>query len=426
MSNPYYVGGPVPPYHFRGRSSDISRAFDQIGKRAHLAIYGSSGFGKSSLLRHLTSPEIWRNYKQDFDNTYIILLNCLDIQPFTPRLFWREVLELLDAENKGQELKTEISNILEKDSIKKGDIKRVLRLVGSQNKFLLLLLDDYDAALQENELYNAHEMSVFLSEFRNLAVHGKEGQYLATIVATFRRLTDLGPKLKPTGSPWYNHYLFHQLRPLTPDEVNQELCIPIPLELREGVIKAIGGNPALLQNAGYLLYESIQENKKSTLEDLLFNDFLNATKHYFENNWDFSSKEEKALLILIALHQLEGRLDDQKFKFSDVSIIFSQYNRELIDLEDRGLIRQIKNTEELSYEFISSLMQWWVIQEIYNLKRSELDMSELQKREKVWLQLMSREQADRVTQCMRYLWQNQAIRKVVKTLVLQELTVPSN
>ncbi len=57
--NPFFAAGPIPPEYFVGRESEVRTAFDQIGKHAHLAIYGSPGMGKSSLLQYLSSPEIW-------------------------------------------------------------------------------------------------------------------------------------------------------------------------------------------------------------------------------------------------------------------------------------------------------------------------------------------------------------------------------
>jgi replication-associated recombination protein RarA len=63
--NPFYVGGPVPAKYFVGRTSEIRTAFDQISKRSHLALYGSPGMGKSSLLRYVASPEIWKQ-QQDY------------------------------------------------------------------------------------------------------------------------------------------------------------------------------------------------------------------------------------------------------------------------------------------------------------------------------------------------------------------------
>lgn len=414
--NPFFVGGPVPPNYFFGRSSELKTAFDQITKCAHLAIYGSSGTGKSSFLRYLTSSQAWQVRGQDYSKAFIVLLNCSGISPFTIDTFWREVLELLREEAKSDvDLQTELDAVLRKERIEKGDLRRILRLIGQRNKFLLLLLDDYDTVLRSNEHYTEAEMITFLSEFRDLAVHNKEGQYLSTIVTTFRRLTELGPNLKFGGSPWYNHYLFRRLKPLSTNDVNAQLIIPIPTKLRKGVLSIIGGNSALLQNAGYLLYDTVQAGQIPDLE-LFIQDFMAATEQYFQNTWEFSTEEEKILLMLIALYRLEGRLNNKQYALGDTEAIFSQRSRELIDLEERGVTQRIVRGDKTSYSFTSSMMEWWVTREIENSTEAEL-----KNREKVWLKLMSREQVGQVTKVFQAVWKNRGVVQSVTTWIVSKL-----
>nr|WP_293138980.1 AAA family ATPase [Okeania sp. SIO3I5] len=166
--------------------------------RGHAAFYGSSGMGKSSLLYLLTYPEIWQEQGQDYSKSFIVYLNCTDINPFTPYAFWKEILILLkDEVEDNDELEALIDEVLEGETIEKADIRRILKKIGQQDqdKFLLLLIDDYDSALNPNVEYTEVEMLAFLSEFRNLAVDKKVRRHLRTIVTTFRRLNELGPKL---------------------------------------------------------------------------------------------------------------------------------------------------------------------------------------------------------------------------------------
>ncbi|HAX76552.1 MAG TPA: ATP-binding protein, partial [Cyanobacteria bacterium UBA11372] len=95
MSNPFSVGKPVPPERFVGRSYEIAAAFDQIYNRAHLALWGGPGMGKTSFLQLLASPQLWKNNGLDPSQAAIALLNCENITPFTPSGFWREVLSLI-------------------------------------------------------------------------------------------------------------------------------------------------------------------------------------------------------------------------------------------------------------------------------------------------------------------------------------------
>lgn len=415
-TNPFFVGGPVPPDYFFGRTSELKTAFDQIAKRAHLAIYGSSGTGKSSFLRYLTSSQVWQAQGQDYSKAFIVLFNCSGISPFTTDSFWRGVLELLLEEvGSDADVQAELNNVLKEERIEKGNLRRILRLIGQQNKFLLLLLDDYDTALQPNEHYTEMEMTTFLSEFRDLAVHSKEGQYLSIVVTTFRRLTELGPKLKLGGSPWYNHYLFRLLKPLPTKDVNAQLIIPISTNLREGILSVIGGNPALLQNAGYLLYDALQEGQAPDLE-MFTRDFIAATEQYFRNTWDFSTEEEQILLMLVALCRLEGRLNNKKYALGDTEALFSQRSRELIDLEERGVIQRVVEGDQAIYIFTSSIMEWWVLREIENSTEAEL-----QKREKVWLKLMSREQVGQLTGVFQEIWKNRGLVQSVTVWIISKL-----
>jgi AAA domain len=422
MANPYYVGGPVPLEYYFGRASEITTAFDQISKRAHLAIYGSPGMGKSSLLRYLAAPSVWKKRGRDISKVFIVSISCAGISPFTPSGFWREILSLLHDQAEGDEvLQAEINNLLQEAKVEKGDLRRILKKIGQQDKSLLLLLDDYDAALRTNDQYTEVEMLTFLSEFRDLAVHSNEGRYLSTVVTTFRRLNELGPTITPGGSPWYNHYLFRLLRPLTTNEVSTQLFVQIPVLFKAGVLKIIDGHPALLQNAGYLLHETLEAGQALNI-DTFTKDFESATEQYFRDTWRFSTEEEQILLMLIALCNLQGRLNrNTRYGLGDVDLVFSQRNRELVDLEERGVIQHTLSEGKNVYSFTSSMMEWWVIQEIQNSSEEKLLA-----RERVFLNLMSREQAQKTQQAIRWLWQNKdTVQSTVFAIIRQFFGAPA-
>ena len=247
-----------------------------------------------------------------------------------------------------------------------------------KDKFLLLLIDNYDSALKTNTEYTEVEMLTFLSEFRNLAVDPKLGRHLRTIVTTFRRLNELGPTLPLSGSPWYNYYIFQPMKPFSKAEVLEEFFtstsprfIRIKQSLQEGVLKITDGHPELLQNAGYLLYEGLQEGKITDL-DTFIKDFQGRTEQIFHNIWQFSTDEEQILLMLIALSRLEGNLGKKSFALRGIDSIFSQKERELIDLEERGIIQKTEEEWKVVYEFTSSMMEWWVLREIENSDETEL------------------------------------------------------
>ena len=424
-SNPFQPTNPVPRELLVGRESEIGQIFDQIANRSHLAIYGSSGMGKSSLLRYVSSAaQAWQNRGLNYSEALIVELNCQGIRPFTPSALWREVLSLLkDKIERETALQKVIEKVLQQDTIETSDLRLVFREIGKQAKFLLLLLDDFDVALHPNPHYSQEEMLGFLYQFRDLAVHREESRYLSTIVTTFRRLNELGPQLDFAGSPWYNHYLFQLLKPFSQKEAvslffreGSPLYIPVPLKLRPAILKIAGGHPALLQNAGHILHYSLKDGKIIDVDQFI-RDFQSQTMHFFRDTWRFSTEIEQVLLMLIALANLEGRLNDRSYAISDLDRIFSQRQRELLDLEERGIIQSTEEQGKRSYYFASSMMEWWVLQELENS-----DKEQIKQRQKVFLQLMSRRQITQFKKATQELWKHrkavQAILDILRKLFL--------
>lgn len=407
--NPFYPVGAVPPEYFIGRKSQIQIIFDIIPShfRGHLAFYGISGIGKSSLLNVLMSPQIWQEYNRDYSKAFIVYIDCSTIDPFTPLNFWRNILVLLkDEVDNCKDLMIFINQTLNENLIDSNKIRQTLRKIQQydHNKFLLLLIDDYDCALKENNQYGQEDITKFLREFRNLCIGMKTKKYISTIVTTSRPLNELGPKPKPFGSPWYNHYLFQLIKPYSKREVleiffnsKSKYYIPIKSSLQETVLNITGGHPQLIQQAGYFLHNKIQDCKIYDFTSFV-SDFRLQTEHIFYNIWQFSTSEEQIILMLISMSNLKGDLGDRKFSLTNVNKIFSQRKREIEDLEARGIIKQIGDEEQNSYEFRSLIMKWWVLEEIRNCNDQEI-----KKREKIFLSLMSREQLNTVIQVIKYL-----------------------
>ncbi|MFN6513287.1 MAG: ATP-binding protein [Nostoc sp. CreGUA01] len=407
--NPFYVGGAVSPEKFVGRRSYINAAFlDVIPNRTCLAIQGSSGMGKSSLLRYISSPEIWQNQGFDPSQALIIFFNCFQIQPFTAVGFWETVLNFLKDEAKDrQALQSAIAQILLQGTYSVNELRSLLAEIGKNNQFLLLLLDDFDAALYTNVSYTEDEMRSFLSQFRALANDGREKEYLSVIVTCLKRLSDMGPNLTPGTSPWHNHYLQRYLKSLKEEEVlhwfqqlSQKHSIEWILNFQAGIQEVSGGNPALVQNAGSLLYRAWRDRDIQTVLDFAV-EFERANRQYFSVAWNQSTDDEKSLLKFIALSRLEGRVNRKRqYTLDGVDIILSQKDRELRQLEERGILCRCNDNDLQVYEFASSIMEWWVVKELENSQ----NQPELAERELIFLNLSSK-QVKQMTTIMKQVWQ---------------------
>jgi hypothetical protein len=397
MDNPFFPGKPVPPEHFVGRTSEVNFAFDQICNRSHFAIWGGPGMGKTSFLKKLASEQALVEHGVDPSQSVIVLLNCQSLIPFTPANFWREVLNLLhDKLDHEPQLQAEISPLLE-NTVTNDTLRRALKRLGRKDKFLILLIDDFDAALVTNDNYTEAEMETFLAQCRSLAVHAEESKHLSMIVTSLERLSKLGPKPNPNASPWYNHYLFQSLKLFNTSELVELLTIIRPPTLRGEIINITGGHPTLVQTAGFLLYREIQLGNGANI-NTFGEGFERDTQQIFQTIWNRCNEIDQALLMLIALLDMEGHIQEIRFNLSGVGRILTQHSTFLTKLEEQGIIISISAPTGKLYSFTSLLMKKWVIQQILNTPQQLI-----RDRERVFINLISHGQVKKVTEVVSWL-----------------------
>jgi Cdc6-like AAA superfamily ATPase len=364
-SNQFYTNGNVPPEKFVGRTSELYTIFDQINNRGHAAIYGSSGMGKSSLLKYIQSSNFWEEKGLKFSDALIVYHNC-EVSP-TPKTFWQELLKELRNKAEGDtDLQEKIDGVLEKEEIGIRDIRQILKHIGEKDKFLLLLLDDYHGILSTPESYSkdhekSQEMQTFLSGLRNLAVHSTEGQYFSTVVAAFQKLNELGPEVPRGGSPWYNHYVYVDLKPFTQKDIdnyffnpNSHFFISIPDNFsKKEVLEITGRHPRLLQYAG-----SIFSEPDPNIDINIFKEkFKNRTEQIYESIWRELTTDEQRLLRLIVIDNLDGEVSGKRYSLDDIDKNFEENKSKLRTLQQKGVIYKKQEQKRDKYNFSSSLMQ---------------------------------------------------------------------
>jgi hypothetical protein len=227
-------------------------------------------------------------------------------------------------------------------------------------------------------------------------------------VTSLKPLSQLGTKLDPTASPWFNHYLFQPLKLFPQREIEQILKQNIPAitpQLQEAIREITGGHPYLLQIAGFFICRKIQNTKTLDVQKFV-DEFADTTKQIFQSMWHRCSEVEQSLLMLMALSGVNGRLHKRfRFDLSGIDFIFTQRERELTSLREQGVIIRKENPNgkqgSTEYVFTSSIMERWVMQEIWDSNDPTL-----KGREKVFLNLMSHSQAKKVTTAMEWLWKN--------------------
>ncbi|NES70319.1 MAG: ATP-binding protein, partial [Okeania sp. SIO2D1] len=359
----FFPDDTVHPDKFVGRTSELYTIFDKISNRGHVAIYGSSGMGKTSLLKYVQSSNFWQEKGLDYSKALIVYQNCET--SFTVDNFWLKVLEELKNEGENDEdIQAEINNVLELERIEIIDIRQILKKIVEKDKFFLLLLDDYHGIVGTQEEYvNDHnksrEKETFLSELRNLAVHSTEGQYFSTIVTTFQKLHELGPIITRAGSPWYNHYSYLPLKPFSRDDIDKYFFksdsrsfISIPEDIqKEKVLEMTGGYLGLLQCVGDVFSGRFDPVDINTLNTKL----EGYADKIFQDIWKNFEINEQEILKLIAIDNSKGKLRGKSYSLDGINKDFIRYSSVLDDLEKKGLIYQLEQPSK--YNFSSSLLK---------------------------------------------------------------------
>jgi hypothetical protein len=208
-------------------------------------------------------------------------------------------------------------------------------------------------------------MEAFLSGLRNLAVHNTEGQYFSTVVAAFQKVDELGPEIPRGGSPWYNHYLYVDLKPFSQEDIDNyffnpdgHFFISIPDNIsKKEVLEMTGGYPILLQRAGYIFSQSDRDIDINTFKA----EFKNQTEYIFKDIWRELTVGEQQLLQLVVIDNFNGKVSGKLYAVDDIDKVFREHRSKLTTLQQKGVI--YKNPEQNKYNFSSSLMQDLVVKE---------------------------------------------------------------
>ncbi|MDQ3819295.1 MAG: hypothetical protein M3362_16685, partial [Acidobacteriota bacterium] len=173
---------------------------------------------------------MWRKRNFPIEKRVIITVDCSSILPFSPDRFRQEILlELREQTLGAMELTGSILDLAYASNVTIRDLRRLLVSLGRRGISLVLMIDEFDVALQPHETYSEAEMISFLHELRSIA-HSTEGQYFSSVVVMRRKPTEILLPLPapPPGSvlnsasssltssflasPWYNHYFLVPLK----------------------------------------------------------------------------------------------------------------------------------------------------------------------------------------------------------------------
>jgi tRNA A-37 threonylcarbamoyl transferase component Bud32 len=377
--NPFVYGGPVPPTHFIGREDIIHKCYSQLvgPTRGSLAIHGESGVGKTSLLHYLRHTALKEGWGQPHTYYVFVYLYCPTLRKFTTTRFWRHILEEVRQEEESAALHQLINELLGQEQIRGTHFQDFLRRLDRQGITLVLLLDGFDW-IAKTETASQAEIGIFLSHLR--ALTNAPDYSLPVFIASRERLNILCHDIlrdRPE-SEFYNGFIFQPLLPFTDAEVDillERALKTANFELTQAdrnLLKHLAGrHPALLQMAGYYLFEKrCQAPLTEQVFRMIVEMFEQEARHYFSRFWAESSLLEQTFLILTILMYLSGQSSLQiDMTSEEIQGLLQRYERTLITLVERGLLQQVEET----YQIFSAIFAWWILREVAAESENWLD-----------------------------------------------------
>ena len=185
VENPFTFGNPIKePERFIGRKAEMRQIVNRLLSSAHesTSIIGERRIGKTSLLYHLSNPEVSAGLGLTPDKFCIVYVDFQGLTDITPTRFWQRVLKKISRSIGDESLKPEIEKMSTQNKIDLFDLEELFESTQDKGITTVLMMDEFEYVTQNPNFKND-----FFGGLRALAIH----HGVALLPATRRELVDL-------------------------------------------------------------------------------------------------------------------------------------------------------------------------------------------------------------------------------------------
>jgi serine/threonine-protein kinase len=280
------------PEDFIGRTVEIEKVFSRLGaaRPQSVSIVGERRIGKSSLLYHLSLPDVRAKYLKDGDRFVFVFVDLHGLVGIDVPEFFELLLDEISS----------ASGIPRPAAASTGylTMKRYLQELERQKRKLVILWDEFDA-ITRNPNFGAEVFSFFRSVANRYDV--------AYVTTAARELQDLCHTEAIAVSPFFNIFTNLYLRAFSPEEARELIRAPsesagVPLQGYEPFLLDIAGYfPFFLQVACNSLFDQIAAGlSREKAEDRAKAQFTEEAAPHFRYLWQHLAPESKEVLRSIA------------------------------------------------------------------------------------------------------------------------------
>jgi hypothetical protein len=360
--NPFTFGNPIKePARFYGREAELRQITNRLLSSAHesTSIIGERRIGKTSLLYHLSNPEVGARLGLTPDKFCMVYVDFQGLTDITPIRFWQRALKKMSRSICNESLKPAIEDLSKQETFDLFDLEDLFESTQDKGLTVVLMLDEFEHVTQ-----NPNFKSDFFGGLRALAIH----HGVALLPATRRELVDLCHSDEIKGSPFFNIFANVVLRPFSIEDAASlvdgylssldEVFSP---EEREFILRLGGGQPFFLQIAGHYLVDAHAQGLTARpLFERVVADFdLQADPHY-NYLWSHCTESEKITLLgILALGQEKSKKKSGSHA-ERLQKMNPRAHLDVVTLAKRGLVIE----GDGKYQLFSPSLERWIVREI--------------------------------------------------------------
>ncbi len=360
--NPFTFGNPIKdPARFHGREAEIRQITNRLLSSAHesTSIIGERRIGKTSLLYHLSHPEVSARLGLTPDKFCLVYADFQGLTDITPTRFWQRVLKKMSRSVYDESLKPSIEKLSGQESFDLFDLEDLFESTQDKGLTVVLMMDEFEYVTQ-----NPNFKGDFFGGLRALAIH----HGVALIPATRRELVDLCHSEEIKGSPFFNIFANVVLRPFSRAEVDELLggysaaaeTEVTPAE-HDFIWSLGGGYPFFVQMAGHYLFEGrAQGLDGEALAKFTASNFDAQADSHYTYLWSHCTESEKITLIVVLTLGLQKPSKKTAPTLENLARLRARAPQDLVTLGKRGLIVE----RDSVFSLFSPSLERWIKQEI--------------------------------------------------------------
>ena len=301
-------------------------------------IVGGPKIGKSSLLKYLASCKNCRDLlAKGATKVFPIFLSSSMLSPQAlPMSFWRPVMLGIQEYSSDDELGKIASQIISHGELDGSNMQRIIEKISQRNWRLILFVDDLDKLLDYETINTG-----FFGALGALAPHYDSLAVVAASRLSLEEMNRRSMELRPYGAPFFSGFAELLLQPFDDSGVKdllryalKDTSVNFDEKDRAFLHAMAGHHPFFLQVAASTLFDVKKESGRYQVAFRAFHDVMRP--HFEEMLW-YLDDQQKLIVVILCLAELQGRLDNQMFDVGDLGPL-ERYGNKLEDLVELGFV----------------------------------------------------------------------------------------